>query len=86
MMTSWNDMMRKWEILREQSLKKYPEKQHKWFNSNSAVNTAVYVLSDFEESNDDEDDVEETETWTETFKLMYLVYIFCSWFLKTIHL
>ena len=78
--------MRKWEILREQSLKKYPEKQHKWFKSNSAVNTAVYVLSDFEESNDDEDDVEETETWTETFKLMYLVYIFCSWFLKTIHL
>ena len=85
MMTSWNDIMRKWQILREQSLKKYPEKQRKWFNSNSAVNTAVYVLSDFEESDDDKDDVEETEIWTETFKLMYLVYIFCSWFLKTIH-
>ena len=44
------------------------------------------MLSDFEESDDDEDDVEETETLTETFKLMYLVFIFCLWFLKTMGL
>ena len=67
-------------------LRKYLEKRHKLSDGNSAVNTAAYVLSDFEESDDDEDDVEETETLTETFKLMYLVFIFCLWFLKTMGL
>ena len=52
-------------------LQKYLEKQHKLSDSNSAVNTAAYVLSDFEVSDEDEDDVEKTETWTETFKLTY---------------
>ena len=66
-------------------LGKYLEKWHKLSDDNSAVNTAAYVLSNFEES-DDEDDVEETETWTETFKLTYLVFIFCLWFLKTMGL
>ena len=52
-------------------MQKYLEKQHKLSDSNSAVNTAAYVLSDFEVSHEDEDDVEKTETWTETFKLTY---------------
>ena len=43
------------------NLGKYLEKRHKLSDDNSAVNTAAYVLSNFEES-DDEDDVEETET------------------------
>ena len=50
-------------------LRKYLEKRHKLSDGNSAINTAAYMLSDFEESHDDQDDVEETETWTETFKL-----------------
>ena len=83
MMTSRNGIMRKWEILREQSCENI-RKNDKLSGGNSAVNT--YVLSDFEESDDDEDDVEETETWTETFKLTYLVFIFCLWFLKTMGL
>ena len=65
---------------------KYPEKLHKLSDSNSAVNTAAYVLSDFEESDDNEDDVEETEAWTVTFKLAYVVFIFCLWFLKVVGL
>ena len=52
-------------------LQKYLEKQHKLSDSNSAVNTGAYVLSDFEVSDEDEDGVEKTETWTETFKLTY---------------
>ena len=86
-----NDGIAKWYIEKVRNFKgaklwKYLEKWHKLSDSNSAVNIAVYVLSDFEESDDDEDDVEETETWTETFKLTYLVLIFCLWFLKTVSL
>ena len=41
-------------------LRKYPEKQQ---FSNTPANTAAYMFSDFEESDDNEDDnVEETET------------------------
>ena len=58
-------------------LQKYPKKQHKLSDGNTAINNAAYVVSDFEESDDDEDNVKETETWTETFKLRYLVVIFC---------
>ena len=43
-------------------LQKYLEKQHKLSDSNSAVNTGAYVLSDFEVSDEDEDGVEKTET------------------------
>ena len=58
-------------------LQKYPKTQHKLSDGNTAINNAAYVVSDFEESDNDEDDVKETETWTETFKLRYLVVIFC---------
>ena len=62
-----NDDIAKWynEKVRNfkgAKLQKYPKKQHKLSDDNSAVNTAAYVLSDFEESDDDEDDIEETET------------------------
>ena len=46
---------------------------HKLSDNNSVVNIAAYVLSDFEEYDDDDVDVEETETWTETFRLTYLM-------------
>ena len=46
---------------------------HKLSDNNSVVNVAAYVLSDFEEYDDDDVDVEETETWTETFRLTYLM-------------
>ena len=40
-------------------------------DNNSVVNIAAYVHSDFEEY--DDVDVEETETWTETFRLTDLM-------------
>ena len=40
-------------------------------DNNSVVNIAAYVHSDCEEY--DDVDVEETETWTETFRLTYLM-------------
>ena len=55
----YNEKMR---YFKGAKLRKYPEKRHKLSDGNSAVNTAAYVLSDFEESDDDEDDIEETET------------------------
>ena len=55
----YNEKLRTFKGARQQ---KYREKQHKLSDSNSTVNTPAYVLSDFEESDDDEDDVEETET------------------------
>ena len=86
-----NDDITKWYNEKVRHFKgaklwKYPEKWHKFSDSNSAVNTAAYVLSDFEESDDNEDDVEETEAWTVTFKLTYIVFIFCLWFLKVMGL
>ena len=55
------------------------EKQCKWSDGNSVVNITAYVLSNFEEydDNDNDDDVkkEETETCTEVCKLTYLVFI-----------
>ena len=87
-----NDDIAKWYNEKVRNFKgaklwKYLEKQHKLSDSNSSVNTAAYVLSNFKESDDDDDDDDdETETWTETFKLTYLVFIFCLWFLKTMGL
>ena len=44
-------------------LQKHPGKQHKVSDGNSAVNTdAAYVLYNFEESDDEDDDFEEKET------------------------
>ena len=43
-------------------LQKYPKKQHKLSDDNTAINNAACVVSDFEESDNDEDDVKETET------------------------
>ena len=62
-----NDDVAKWyneklKNFKEAKLQKYLEKRHKLSNVNSAVNTAACLLSDFEESDDDEDDVEGTET------------------------
>ena len=59
-----NDDIAKWYNEKVSNFKeqKYLKKQHKLSDGNSAVNTAAYVLSDFEESDDDEDDVEESET------------------------
>ena len=66
---------------KEENLWKYLEKQHKLSDNDTAVNIVAYVLSDFKESDgDDDDDVEKTETCTETFKLAYLNFIFCVWF------
>ena len=58
-MTKWfNEKVR---YIKEVKQQKYLEKRHKLTDGNSAVNTATSVLSDFQES-DDEDDVEKTET------------------------
>ena len=63
---------------KEENLSKYLEKQHKLSDNDTAVNIVAYVLSDFKESDgDDDDDVEKTETCTETYKLEYLNFIFC---------
>ena len=43
-------------------LQKYPKKQHKLSDGNTAINNTACVVSDFEESDNDEDDVKETET------------------------
>ena len=57
----YNEKLRTFKGAKQQ---KYREKQHELSDSDSAINTPAYVLSDFEESDDDEDEdhVEETET------------------------
>ena len=67
------------EVLRERSCKNIWKNNINYHTlGDSAVKTAAYVLSYFKESrDDDEDDVEKTETQTKTFKLTYLAFIFC---------
>ena len=61
-----NDAIAKWcnekvKKIDGGQLQKYPEKRYKFSDVNSAVNSTVYMLSDYEESDDDDYD-EQTET------------------------
>ena len=77
-----NDTVAKWcnEKVKDfywVKVQKYPEKRCKLSDVNSAVNSTVYMFSYYEQSDDDYDEL--TKTWTETFKFIYLAYIFCLW-------